>query len=136
MAMINSIKEMHRPVSQCISREIWTWQQDTKRTITPTTLTEIGWPQVSGGCPYKVVISQWVPTRPEANEQMNVIQRYNEAKTNFGVIRIQSGVRIFHKMVCQVLGGSQTLSFSNLQNTLLGQLTCCLLDRSHWKRVI
>ena len=38
-------------------------------------LIEIGWPQVSGGCPYKVVISQWVPTRPEAmtrNEQMNV----------------------------------------------------------------
>ena len=30
--------------------------------------TEISWPQVSGGCPYKVVISQWVPTRPEANE--------------------------------------------------------------------
>ena len=32
------------------------------------TLIEIGWPQVSGGCPYKVVISQWVPTTPEANE--------------------------------------------------------------------
>ena len=39
------------------------------------TLTEIGRPQVSGGCPYKVVISQWVPTRPEAktdNERINV----------------------------------------------------------------
>ena len=38
------------------------------------TLTEIGRPQVSGRCPYKVVNSQWVPTRPEAmtnNEQMN-----------------------------------------------------------------
>ena len=39
------------------------------------TLIEIGIPQISGGCPYKVVNSQWVPTRPEAmtkNEQMNV----------------------------------------------------------------
>ena len=38
------------------------------------TLTEIGRPQVSGGCPYKVVISQWVPTRPEAmrKTKMNV----------------------------------------------------------------
>ena len=30
------------------------------------TLIEIGIPQISGGCPYKVVNSQWVPTRPEA----------------------------------------------------------------------
>ena len=39
------------------------------------TLIEIGIPQISGGCPYKIVNSQWVPTRPEAltkNEQMNV----------------------------------------------------------------
>ena len=38
------------------------------------TLTEIGRPQVSGRCPYKVLNSQLVPTRPEAktkNEQMN-----------------------------------------------------------------
>ena len=33
------------------------------------TLIEIGRPQISGGCPYKVLNSQWVPTRPEA---MNV----------------------------------------------------------------
>ena len=30
------------------------------------TLTEIGRPQISVRCPYKVVISPWVPTRPEA----------------------------------------------------------------------
>ena len=39
--------------------------------IIPTTLIKIGWPQVSGGCPYKVLNSQWVPTRPKTNEQMN-----------------------------------------------------------------
>ena len=33
------------------------------------TLIEIGRPQISGGCPYKILNSQWVPTRPEA---MNV----------------------------------------------------------------
>ena len=45
------------------------------------TLTEIGRPQVSGGCPYKVLNSQWVPTRPEAmwkwtNECVNITQRW------------------------------------------------------------
>ena len=66
MAVVNSNKEMCRPVSQCISREIWAWQQDTVNPISTATLTEIDWPQISGGCPYKVVNSQWVPTRPEA----------------------------------------------------------------------
>ena len=28
----------------------------------------MSWPLVSGRCPYKVVISQWVSIRPEANE--------------------------------------------------------------------
>ena len=37
------------------------------------TLTEIGRPQVSGGCPYKVLNSQWVlpDLRQCENEQMN-----------------------------------------------------------------
>ena len=30
------------------------------------TSTEIGRPQISGGCPYKVLNSQLVPARPEA----------------------------------------------------------------------
>ena len=78
MALVNSIKEMHRPVSQCISREIWAWQQDTMRTITPTT--EIGWSQVSDGCPYKVVISQWVPTRPEAKWNVSTLQKFSNKR--------------------------------------------------------
>ena len=43
------------------------------------TLTEIERPQISGGCPYKVLNSQWVPTRPEAmmkNDQKWTWQRY------------------------------------------------------------
>ena len=38
------------------------------------TLAEIGWPQISGGCPCKVLNSQWVPTRPETrrDDEMNV----------------------------------------------------------------
>ena len=38
------------------------------------TLTEIGRPQISDGCPYKVLNSQWVPTRPAAmrKTKMNV----------------------------------------------------------------
>ena len=59
---------------QCITVDISTWQQDLKKPIIPMTLTEIGWPHISGGCPYKVVNSQWVLTRAEAmmrNEQMN-----------------------------------------------------------------
>ena len=64
--MVNSIEETCRPVCQCTLREIWAWQQDTMNPIIPTTLIEIGWPQVNGGCPYKVLNSQWVPTKPEA----------------------------------------------------------------------
>ena len=33
------------------------------------TLTEIGQPKISGGYPYKVINSQWVPTRPEAMQK-------------------------------------------------------------------
>ena len=46
--------------------DISTSQLELKESDTPTT--EISWPQVSDWRPYKVVISQWVPTRPEANE--------------------------------------------------------------------
>ena len=47
-------------------RDISTGQQELKKPIIPMTLTEIERPQISGGCPYKVLNSQWVPTRPEA----------------------------------------------------------------------
>ena len=49
------------------------------------TLIEIGIPQISDGCPYKVVNSQWVPTSPEAmmkNEQMN--ETFTEHYTHMG----------------------------------------------------
>ena len=43
--------------------------------IIPMTLTEIGRPQISGGCPYKVLNSQWVPTRPEAMRKTEMSKR-------------------------------------------------------------
>ena len=36
------------------------------------TLAEIGRSQISGGCPYEVLNSQCIPTRPEAMNEMNV----------------------------------------------------------------
>ena len=36
---------------------------------------EIGIPQISGRCPYKVVNSQWVPTRPQAMQKTKILER-------------------------------------------------------------
>ena len=51
------------------------------------TLTEIGRPQISGGYPYKVINSQWVPTR---KTEMNVATLHKYPK-----IRLSSYVNIF-----------------------------------------
>ena len=82
MAIRNSIKLLYRPDFQCITMDILTWQLELKESDTPTTLTEISWPQVSGGFPYKVVISQWVPTRPEVN-------KVNEHYSNITLMQTQ-----------------------------------------------
>ena len=66
MAMRNLSKQLYRLDFQCITVDILTSQQELKKPIIPMTLTEIGRPQISGGYPYKVLNSQWVPTRPEA----------------------------------------------------------------------
>ena len=39
-------------------------------------LTEIGRPQISGRYPYKVLNSQWVPTKPEAMQKTKIIKRH------------------------------------------------------------
>ena len=39
--------------------------------------TEIDRPQISGGCPYKVLNSQWVPARPEVERQKWTTERDN-----------------------------------------------------------
>ena len=83
--MRNSNKQLYRPDFQCITVDISTWQQELKKPIIPITLTAIGIPQISGGCPYKVLNSQWVPTRPDAmlktkNKQKNVTMLHDHDK--------------------------------------------------------
>ena len=70
MARRNLIKLLYRPDFQCITIGI----EETYHTYD---LMTIGWPQVSGRCPYKVVISQWVPARPEAKRQWERLNEYN-----------------------------------------------------------
>ena len=63
------------------------------------TSTEIGRPQTSGGCPYKVLNSQWVPTRPEAmtkNDQMNVTTLHLQ-KYIVGYTQHRDGSSIFQR---------------------------------------
>ena len=52
------------------------------------TLTEIGAPQISGGCPYKDKNSQWAPTGHEAmrKTKMNMTTLQAEQNPNFLLI--------------------------------------------------
>ena len=108
------------------------------------TLIEIGIPQISGGCPYKVVNSQWLTTRPEAMWKTKILERqkgtwqcymYNMLVCHDGIKNCmttyyQKGTLIYYSNHCKYLIAMK-LAFRLHQSTRRSYVKLELLMYTH-----